>query len=68
MKENPELIIVNALECCEGNVTRSRETVRGKEEATIDLFIVCQRIMPYIKHMKVDHEGKYQLTNYKPTL
>ena len=64
LKENPALTVVNALPCCQGSITRQRKTIVGEEKSILDLYIVCQKILPLIKHMKVDHEGKYTLTNF----
>ena len=36
----------------------------GEERSVLDLFIVCQKILPHVKHMKVDHEGQFWLTNF----
>ena len=29
------------------------------------LFIVCEKVLPLIKHMEVDEKGEYGLTNFK---
>ena len=68
LEDNPGLVIVNSLSCCIGKITRHRETTMGTEEAILDLYIVCQRILPLIKHMEVDHDGKYLLTNFRPIM
>ena len=60
----PQLCVVNNLDICEGLITRRRKTVRGTEESILDLFIVCQRILPFVKRMIVDEDQKYVLSNY----
>ena len=40
--EENGLVVVNALDLCSGVITRSRETVRSKEESVLDYFIVCE--------------------------
>ena len=65
LQSNPALTVVNSLQNCEGSVTRYRKTIAGEESSILDLFIVCQKILPHVKQMKVDHEGKYWLTNYR---
>ena len=64
MKNNKDLTIVNSLPCCDGAITRYRKTTIGEEESILDLFIVCKKVFPLIRHMKVDHEGKYKLTKF----
>ena len=64
LENNPALTVVNSLPCCKGSITRHRTTIVGEEKSILDVFIVCQRILPLIKHMKVDHEGKFTLTNF----
>ena len=64
LEGNPALSVVNSLECCNGLITRHRTTIHGEEKSILDMFIVCQKILPYIKHMKIDHEGNYWLTNF----
>ena len=64
LQNNPALTVVNALPCCEGLITRRRQTIVGYEKSILDVFIVCRKILPLIKHMKVDHEGKFTLTNF----
>ena len=65
LEDNSELTLVNALKCCKGSVTRERSTINGEEESIIDVFIVCRKVLPLIKHMEVDHDRKYKLTNFK---
>ena len=65
LENNPDLTVVNALKCCEGTITRERTTILGQEKSAIDVFIVCKKVLPLIKHMEVNHDGKYKLTNFK---
>ena len=64
LKSNPALIVVNSLQSCRGTITRHRKTIIGEESSILDMFIVCQKILPHIKHMQVDHDGEYWLTNF----
>ena len=68
LKRNPHIFVVNSLSLCDGNITRYRKTIRGVERAIIDLFLVCPRILPLVKHMKVDHAGDFQPTNFRSKL
>ena len=65
LKSNPALTVVNSLGLCEGTVTRHRTTTMGKEESVLDVFIVCRKVLGLVKHMTIDHEDKYRLTNFK---
>ena len=65
LENNPELTVVNALPCCKGSITREKSTTFGDQESIIDVYIVCRKILPLIKHMEVNHDGKYKLTNFK---
>ena len=64
LKSHPALIVVNTLQRCNGVITRHRKTTVGEEQSILDLFIVCQQILPHIKHMQIDHKGEYWLTNF----
>ena len=64
LNNNPALTVVNSLSLCQGTVTRQRTTTVRREASILDVFIVCRKVLGLIKHMKVDHEGKYRLTNF----
>ena len=65
LKENPPLSVVNSLPCCLASITRERSTILGDEKSILDVYIVCQKVLPLIKHLEVNHDGKYNLTNFK---
>ena len=56
--------MVNALYLCAGSITRKRKTCCVNEESILDLFFVCDKILPLVKSMHVDEKGEHQLTNY----
>ena len=60
------LTVVNSLSICEGLITRSRMRQGKLIQSTIDFYVVCQRVLPYVTHMKIDSDKKYNLTNFKP--
>ena len=60
----PQLCVVNNLDLCEGIITRRRQTVQRLEESILDFYIVCDKILPFIKRMKIDEEQHYVLSNY----
>ena len=61
----PHLCLVNSLDICQGLITRRRKTVRGNEESVLDVFIVCKKILPFVKRMIVDEDQNYTLSNYR---
>ena len=50
---------------CEGVITRMRKTTRGLEQSILDVFVTCDKILPYITKMKVDDKRENALTNYR---
>ena len=65
MERNPSLTIINSLQLCEGTITRMRKTTRGVEKSVLDVFVACDKILPYIERMKVDEKRESGLTNFK---
>ena len=47
LKSFPALNVVNTLQSCNGFITRQRKTTVGEEKSILDLFIVCQQILPH---------------------
>ena len=58
---NSHLSVVNALDICEGVITRTRKS----EESILDFFVVCNLVLPHVTKMVIDEENKYVLTNFK---
>ena len=67
LKRNKNLTIINSLPICEGTITRKRKTLCLNEESILDLFIVCDKVLPNVIKMQVDEQGVNQLTNYYGT-
>ena len=65
LEENPNLTVVNSLSLCQGLITRRRAKNEKIEESVIDFFVVCNRVLPFVKKMIIDEEKKYILTNYE---
>jgi hypothetical protein len=65
LERNSHLTVVNALDLCEGLITRSRYRDGKLEESVLDFFVVCHLVLPYITRMVIDVDKKYILTNYK---
>ena len=56
---------MNALFISEGKFTREVHTKSGISRTILDFFVVCDKILPHIKYMKVDEKGEHALTRYK---
>ena len=65
LARNPHLSVVNALPLCEGLITRSRIKGGKIERSVLDFFVVCSRVLPFVKRMVVDESKNFILTNYK---
>ena len=61
--ERNNLIICNGTDLCKGLITRTRSTVKGKEESVIDYVIVCQELFALLLEMKIDETNA--LTRYR---
>ena len=46
---HPHLSVVNALPQCEGLITRRRFREDTLEESVLDFFVVCSKVLPYVK-------------------
>ena len=66
LKRNPHLVLVNSLRLCEGLITRMRVTKSRVEKAVLDVFIVCDKVLPFLEKMTIDESRKYVLTNFNP--
>ena len=62
--QHPSISVVNAMDLCEGTVTRIRETVKTVERSTIDFFLVNTILKPFITKMTIDTQKEFGLTNY----
>ena len=65
LQRNPHLTIINSLSLCDGKITRTRKTTKVTEESILDVFVTCDRILPYITSMKIDEKREHVLTNFK---
>ena len=63
LERHSELIVVNALDICEGLITRKRVLSSRTEEAVLDFYIINEKMMPFLKKMEVDETKKYNLLN-----
>ena len=63
--QNQHLSVLNALQPCEGDITRVRHTTEHTEESILDFFIVCNQILPVVTKMKIDKNGETTLTRFR---
>ena len=62
--ENNCLTIVNCLPVCQGTKTWSRTRLGIKLTSTIDFFIVCENILPFVQEMMIDSDD-HTITNFR---
>ena len=63
LARNPQLIVVNTLDLCEGLITRKRVLENNTEEAILDYFIVNERMRIFLRKMIMDEEKQFKLLN-----
>ena len=66
LKEN-SLTCVNSLPLTEGLITRKRKLLNEVKQSTIDFYVVCERVVPYVHNMKIDNGKHHMLTNFSNT-
>ena len=54
LKRHPNVSVVDAMDICEGTVTRIRETVKSVEKSSIDFYIVNDMLKPFITNITID--------------
>ena len=64
MQRNTNIYLVNSMSICEGIITRQRVTEKLNEKSVIDVFLVCGKLLPYIRKLKIDEKRENPLTNY----
>ena len=64
LQRNKTLSVVNAMNICEGLITRQRLLETRSEKAVLDFFIVNEKLNPFLKRMIVDEKRNYSLGNY----
>ena len=63
----PNLSLINGTNQCKGSITRQRITKQKKEESILDLFIVCEKLKPFVKEMVIDNNREYPLVTKSKT-
>ena len=64
LERNKSITLINSLNICQGLITRKRQTKLRLEESILDLFMVCDIMLPHVVSMHVDEQGEHQLTNF----
>ena len=64
LSNHSHLTVVNSLDICSGLITRSRKTKHRVEESVLDVFVVCDKVLPYVTNMVVDEKKEFVLTNF----
>ena len=59
-----DLTCVNSMALAEGVVTRIRSCMGTLETSTIDFYVVCERVIPFVISMKIDNGIRHTLTNF----
>ena len=54
---------MNSLQLCDGLITKKRKTEQRYEESVLDLFLVCDKMFPFVTKLDVNVQGNHQLTN-----
>ena len=58
-------LTINSLSLCDGKITRMRKTTKAVEKSILDVFITCDKVLPYITSMTIDEKREHVLTNFK---
>ena len=64
LEQHPNLTVVNSLPLCSGLITRSRNKEGRSEVSVLDFFVVCDRVLPHVRKMKIDENKEFVLTNF----
>lgn len=59
-----KLTCVNTLRLTKGLITRSRNYLGEVKQSSIDFYVVCQRVLPFVTSMRINEDKKFTLTNY----
>ena len=62
--EANELTVVNGLDLCQGLFTRIRKTKNTEEKSIINFFVVCKRVLSFVKIMNIDEDRINIPTNF----
>ena len=63
LERNPNLIVVNSLDVCEGRITRKRTFENKIEQAVLDFFIINGKMRSFVRKMIIDEKRQFNLIN-----
>ena len=64
LERNPDLVVANTLEVCEGTITRTRKLENRTENAILDFVIINSKLHPFMTRMIIDEKREYPLCNF----
>ena len=65
--KNNQLTILNPLSLCKGTTTWTRTRLGVKLTITLEFFIVCACVLPFVKDMVMNNDSRHKITNFKNT-
>ena len=67
MVQRQNLVILNNLAVCTGQITRQRITREREEKAILDYILTCEQLANHVEKMLIDEERLFTLTKYVST-
>ena len=58
------LVCVNTLPLTKGLITWRRRYLNEIQESTIDFYVVCESVIPFVKHMEILNHTDHNITRY----
>ena len=62
--EQNKLTCVNSLPITKGIITRSRKYLGVVRQSTIDFYVVCEDVLPFVSNMEILNDTSHMLTNF----
>ena len=53
LERNKNITLVNSMSICEGVSTRQRTTDLLNEKSVFDVFLVCERLLPFVSRLYI---------------
>ena len=64
LERNNGLILANNMDICEGIITRQRILEKKTEKAILELFIINEKMKPFLTKLTIDEDRKFCLSNF----
>ena len=64
LARNQNITLMNSQSIFEGVITRQRITEILHEKSALDVFLVCERVLPFVTKMFIDEKQESPLTNF----